>query len=78
MLKIGERVHNLSRYCSGIAVLRRGFDWLPRRFEQQPGTAYAQGSVCELDEIVKEYYALRGWENGVVPEGKLMELEILE
>ena len=35
------------------------------------------GHVCELDLMLKEYYDLRGWENGVVPEKKLKELEIL-
>jgi hypothetical protein len=27
--------------------------------------------------MLAEYYEARGWENGVVPEGKLKELEIL-
>jgi aldehyde:ferredoxin oxidoreductase len=33
--------------------------------------------VCELDKILEEYYAERGWVNGVVPESKLKELDIL-
>lgn len=78
LLKIGERLHNPGRYCNDIAVLRRGFDWLPRRFEQQPGTGYAQGSVCELHEMLKEYYALGRWENGVMTESELVELGITE
>jgi aldehyde:ferredoxin oxidoreductase len=32
--------------------------------------------VCELDLMLEEYYAARGWRNGVVPEEKLRELEI--
>ena len=31
----------------------------------------------ELDEMLEEYYAERGWINGVVPESKLIELEII-
>jgi aldehyde:ferredoxin oxidoreductase len=27
--------------------------------------------------MLDEYYAARGWENGVVPESKLRELEVL-
>jgi aldehyde:ferredoxin oxidoreductase len=33
--------------------------------------------VVELDEMLAEYYDARGWENGVVPESKLKELEII-
>jgi len=33
--------------------------------------------VCELDKMLAEYYAARGWENGVAPEAKLKELGIL-
>jgi len=30
-----------------------------------------------LDDMLAEYYAARGWENGVVPQAKLKELEII-
>ena len=31
----------------------------------------------ELDDMLAEYYDKRGWVNGVVPEAKLKELEII-
>ena len=34
------------------------------------------GHVCELDDMLAEYYKARGWENGVVPAAKLAELDI--
>ena len=37
----------------------------------------SEGHVCELDKMLEEYYSVRGWENGVVPESKLKELAIL-
>jgi aldehyde:ferredoxin oxidoreductase len=37
----------------------------------------SEGHVCELDDMLAEYYEKRGWENGVVPEAKLKELEIV-
>ena len=37
----------------------------------------SEGHVCELDLMLDEYYQERGWVNGVVPEGKLRELEII-
>jgi aldehyde:ferredoxin oxidoreductase len=33
--------------------------------------------VCELDQMLDEYYEARGWVNGVAPEAKLKELGIL-
>ncbi|WP_366557969.1 aldehyde ferredoxin oxidoreductase C-terminal domain-containing protein [Oceanithermus sp.] len=30
-----------------------------------------------MDEMLSEYYQLRGWKDGVVPEEKLKELGIL-
>ena len=36
----------------------------------------SQGHVCELDDMLAEYYQARGWENGVVPASKLEELDI--
>ena len=40
----------------------------------EPGS---KGSVCELDKMLAEYYQERGWVDGVVPEAKLKELEII-
>ncbi|HJM06253.1 MAG TPA: aldehyde ferredoxin oxidoreductase C-terminal domain-containing protein, partial [SAR324 cluster bacterium] len=37
----------------------------------------SDGHVCELDDMLAEYYEKRGWVNGVVPESKLKELEII-
>jgi aldehyde:ferredoxin oxidoreductase len=76
LLKIGERVYNLERYYNNINGFREGSDYLPKRFLEEPGTGPAKDSVCELDKMLADYYGLRGWENGVVPESKLKELEI--
>lgn len=78
LLKIGERVYNLERYYNNLAGFREGSDYLPERFLKETGTGAASESVCELDQMLEEYYALRGWENGVVSESKLVELGILE
>jgi aldehyde:ferredoxin oxidoreductase len=37
----------------------------------------SKGHICELPEMLEEYYEARGWEEGVVPEPKLKELGIL-
>ena len=78
LLTCGERIYNLERYYNNLAGLREGSDYLPKRFTDEPSTMPgSEGHVCELDLMLEEYYATRGWENGVVPESKLKELAIL-
>ncbi len=78
LLKVGERVFNLERYYNNLIGFREGSDYLPERFLKEPSDGPgSKGHVCELDQMLDEYYAERGWENGVVPESKLKELEII-
>lgn len=78
LLKVGERVYNLERYYNNLAGFGEGSDYLPERFLKEPSTGPgSEGQVCELDLMLAEYYEKRGWENGVVPESKLKELEII-
>jgi len=78
MLKCGERIYNLERYYNNLAGFREGSDYLPERFLKEPSTMPgSEGHVCELDLMLEEYYKARGWVNGVVPEEKLKELEII-
>ncbi|MDP2994136.1 MAG: aldehyde ferredoxin oxidoreductase family protein [Anaerolineales bacterium] len=77
VLKTGERIYNLERHYNNLAGFGAGSDTLPKRFleeaSDQPGS---KGHVCELDKMLAEYYEARGWEDGVVTEAKLKELEI--
>ncbi|PWH12558.1 MAG: aldehyde ferredoxin oxidoreductase [Anaerolineae bacterium] len=78
VLKTGERIYNLERYYNNLAGFREGSDYLPKRFLEEPSTMPgSEGHVCELDKMLAEYYEKRGWVNGVVPEEKLKELEII-
>ena len=78
MLKVGERVYNLERYYNNLVGFREGSDYLPKRFVEEPSQhAASKGHVAELDQMLAEYYEARGWVNGVVPEAKLQELEII-
>jgi aldehyde:ferredoxin oxidoreductase len=78
VLRTGERIYNLERYYNNLAGIGEGGDTLPARFLNEPSDQKGSfGHVCELDLMLEEYYDLRGWENGVVPETKLKELEIL-
>ncbi len=77
VMAIGERIYNLERYYNNLAGFGGADDTLPKRYLTEPGSGPAAGSVVELDEMKTEYYAARGWEDGVVPETKLRDLKIL-
>ncbi len=78
VLTTGERIYNLERYYNQLAGETPGSDVLPARFLEEPSTMPgSEGHICELDKMLEEYYELRGWVNGVAPEAKLRELEII-
>ena len=50
---------------------------LPKRFLEEPSdSGGSKGHVCELASMLEEYYAERGWTNGVVPEAKRAAMQI--
>ncbi|NIM45961.1 MAG: aldehyde ferredoxin oxidoreductase [Nitrososphaeria archaeon] len=78
MLRIGERIYNLERHYNNLCGFTAKDDQLPKRFLEEPPTEKpSKGSLCELDKMLEEYYKLRDWENGIVKEEKLKELEII-
>ncbi len=74
LLVIGERITNLER----LMINRYGFDekddTLPKRFDEPMPDGPSKGHVSLLDEMLPEYYELRGWEHGKPGSGKLREL----
>ncbi len=78
LMKCGERIYNLERYYNNLAGFKEGSDYLPKRFLEEPSTMPgSEGHICELDDMLAEYYEKRGWVKGIVPEKKLKELEIV-
>jgi aldehyde:ferredoxin oxidoreductase len=74
----GERIYNLERYYNNLAGFGEGSDTLPARFTDEASTlSGSKGHVSELSDMLVEYYAARGWKEGVVPESKLEALGIL-
>jgi aldehyde:ferredoxin oxidoreductase len=74
-LKLLNRRTINARHLAGFG---EGSDYLPERFLKEPATGPgSESQVCELDQMLAEYYEKRGWKNGVVPEEKLKELEII-
>jgi aldehyde:ferredoxin oxidoreductase len=77
--KIGERIFTLERLFNLKAGLSAKDDTLPKRFLNEPmPEGPSKGQVFEQDQILPEYYDLRGWdESGVPGRDKLKELNIM-
>ncbi|MEA2013849.1 MAG: aldehyde ferredoxin oxidoreductase family protein [Thermodesulfobacteriota bacterium] len=79
LLKAGERIANAER----LFLVREGFsrkdDSLPKRLTEVPmPDGPAKGSVCHLDEMLDNYYEIRGWtSDGIPTEAKLEELGLV-
>ncbi|MEM4762367.1 MAG: aldehyde ferredoxin oxidoreductase C-terminal domain-containing protein, partial [Thermofilum sp.] len=77
VLTIGERIYNLERYIMSLYGFSAKDDTLPPRLTKEPmPEGPAKGQVVELDRMLKEYYELRGWVNGVPTKEKLQQLGI--
>ena len=72
VLKAGERIYNLERHYNNLAGFnKREDDFLPKRFTEEPASGNSAGMVSLIDIMLDEYYQVRGWEDGIVPEEKL-------
>lgn len=69
----GERIWNLEKLFNLKAGLTKADDTLPPRILRDPvPDGFNKGGVCELDVMLPEYYALRGWsKDGIPAEHKL-------
>ncbi|MFC7096870.1 aldehyde ferredoxin oxidoreductase family protein [Halobaculum marinum] len=78
LLEAGERVYTLERYYNNLVGFDGSDDSLPARFLEDGirGQGASEGEYCELPEMKEEYYEVRGWVDGVVPDERLDELGI--
>jgi aldehyde:ferredoxin oxidoreductase len=81
LMAAGERIYNLERYYNNLVGFDGDDDTLPSRFVEGsehaiPGQGASDGQLAELDQLKDEYYDVRGWVDGVVPDEKLDELDI--
>ncbi len=76
MLECGERIWNLERRLNIKLGLTKEMDTLPERLLKDALLEGNQkGHVARLDEMLPEYYEIRGWdENGIPRADKLREL----
>ncbi len=81
--RAGERINNLKKLFN----IREGWtreddDLPPRVLEQELTTGMVEGIGLtreDLDMMIRSYYGARGWtEDGMIPDEKLRELELLD
>jgi aldehyde:ferredoxin oxidoreductase len=64
----GERIINAERQFLVNAGFSRKDDSLPKRLTHEPmPSGPAKGLVCHLEEMLDDYYQLRGWTNDGIP-----------
>jgi aldehyde:ferredoxin oxidoreductase len=76
---IGERIVNLNRSFNVREGIRRKDDSLPSRLTKTPAPeGPSKGQVVELDQMLDEYYELRGWrtEDGLPTKRVLQRLDL--
>lgn len=80
LLLFGERIWNLERLFNMRAGLDHTYDILPERFLKEPiPDGPAKGQVSKIEEMINEYYGLRGWtEEGEPHQQTLRGLELEE
>ena len=79
LLETGERIYNLERCFNNLAGFKPGDDSLPARCMTEPAkTGKAEGWVSRLNEMLPEYYSIRGWNQAGAPtEETLKRLKLL-
>ena len=73
-IEIGTRIYNLEREFNTKAGFTRKDDTLPSRFLSQPlKEGASRNKVVELNEMLDEYYKIRGWDNEGKPLKKTLK-----
>ncbi|MFX0084134.1 MAG: aldehyde ferredoxin oxidoreductase family protein [Candidatus Hodarchaeota archaeon] len=80
IMKIGERIWNLERLYNMKAGFGMKDDTLPKRLLNEPlKIGNSRGRVVKLDQMLSEYYKIRGWSKKGEPlDEKLKELDLLK
>ena len=78
VIRMGEKLFNLKRLINIRYGVGRQDDTLPSRFLTPRPSGGAAGVVPDLDPMLAEYYALRGWdEQGVPTPERLREVGLM-
>jgi len=76
ILETGDRIYNIEKQFNLLAGISPSEDTLPKRLlEEEIAEGPSKGYVNKLNEMLPEYYELRGWgKDGIPTEAKLKEM----
>jgi len=79
LLKTGERIYNIERLFNLREGKTREDDTLPKRLLDEPfKSGLSKGYKIDFDNLLDEYYQVRGWDSkGVPTKEKLEELNLV-
>ncbi len=73
-MKIGERIWNLEKLFNLKAGFTRKDDTLPPRITKEPiKTGPSKGEIEKLDQMLDNYYKVRGWDEKSIPTKEKLE-----
>lgn len=73
LIQTGERIWNLERLFNMRAGFNRSHDILPERFYNEPiADGPAKGQISRADEMLDDYYNLRGWDGEGRPGAEIL------
>jgi aldehyde:ferredoxin oxidoreductase len=67
LLETAERVYTLERLFLTKAGFTRADDTLAQRMSEPMPAGPIQGETFDLDRLLDDYYAARGWDAGGIP-----------
>jgi aldehyde:ferredoxin oxidoreductase len=68
LLEIGDRIYNMERVFNLAAGIDPSQDTLPKRMLEEPlPDGPTEGEVCKLDQMLPDFYEVRGWGNDGIP-----------
>jgi len=73
VMHLGRRIWYLKRGLSNLFGARAEHDRLPKRLLTPMHTGPSQGSVPDMDLMLKEFYELRGFNDDGVPKKEILE-----
>jgi aldehyde:ferredoxin oxidoreductase len=78
VMKAGDRVWNLEKLWNLKIGMTKKDDYLPPRFMNEPlPDGAAKGQVVHIEQLLSDYYNVRGWsKEGVPTEEKLKDLSL--
>ncbi len=72
-LRIGDRGYNLERLFNLREGVDKRQDTLAKRYTNEQLIKNNKNSIVRLDEMLPEYYKIRGWDSDGIPEEKTLK-----